>query len=277
MNEGLPSLEDTNERIERKVDQNSKIIQKYIRQANAFKFADLTDILPAGTIGNAEISHFSIAPDMTLMMRALFSDPMHYVQAGDYACLKVDGQIMMSDTTFERATAHEFLTRAHGAILITGLGLGMVLHPLIKNPRVTGITVVENNENVINLVQRTVPPYPRPGCRVRLLHSDAFWWRPSNQRFNTIWHDIWPTICTANLKEVAKLKRRYGQWLDRDDPDRWQGAWVHEKLKELKRVEDEELAFWEKKSHERNKERAARRRSRDHRDRGSAVGDGGVS
>lgn len=56
--------------------------------------------------------------------------------------------------------------------LVAGLGLGIVVHQLAKNPAVTHIDVVDRELDVIRLVQPLLPPDPR----IHVHHDDFYKW-----------------------------------------------------------------------------------------------------
>ena len=226
------SLEEVSARLTRVQRQNTGKISKYIKLANSFPTPDMAKVIPQNKKGAAQIEHFDVPADPLRTLRAMFSDPMHFIPAGKYARLTVDGQLMMTDTLFERATAHPFLKRACGDVLITGLGIGMVLAPLGSWKKIKSVTVVENSQDVIDLVE----PYVS-FSKLKVVCADAFDWHPGKRRFDVVWHDIWPTISEDSLPEIEKLKRRYGQWLKKGG---WQGAWAHEKIKEVQRKRRDE-------------------------------------
>ena len=61
-----------------------------------------------------------------------------------YIRLEMNGKgIMMSDTPMERNTNRDFIQKANGDVIIFGLGLGLVIIPLLKNENVKSILVVE--------------------------------------------------------------------------------------------------------------------------------------
>ncbi len=93
----------------------------------------------------------------------------------------------MTDFLYERLTCVEVVERAHGDMLIAGLGLGMILHPILSNPEVNSLTVIEKYPDVIDLISPTLPRDPR----VRVITDDIFTWGPpSNARYDVIWFDI---------------------------------------------------------------------------------------
>ena len=89
----------------------------------------LQDIIQCGKIGNAEI---------------IKHDGILY--------LLIDGLKWMSDEYYEYISNAEIIERAHGDVLIAGLGLGLILLPMFEDDKVETITVLENNHNVIDLV-----------------------------------------------------------------------------------------------------------------------------
>ncbi len=56
-----------------------------------------------------------------------------------------------------------------GHVLVAGLGLGLIVHALATNRSVTRITVVEREQDVIDLVAPLVPP-------VEIVHGDFWEW-----------------------------------------------------------------------------------------------------
>ncbi len=229
--------------LHRTYEYNQKKFAEISAQAQAFKFLRMATVIPEGKIGKAEVKHFKVSKSQSgaTAIRAAFDNAAHYVPPGKYAKLTVGGKVMMTDTMFEKSTNHEFLTRAHGDVLITGLGLGVVLRPLLEKDAVDRILVVEKSEDVYNLVWRyvfqAVCHKVGIGRKLNIVIADAFDWHPK-ERFDVIWHDIWSDISEDNLPEITKLKRRYGQWLNHDNPYRWQGAWVEDRLRSTKRQFD---------------------------------------
>lgn len=126
-----------------------------------------------------------------------------------------DGQLVMSDTPAEMKDHQYAVYKAHGSCLINGLGIGMILKNILLKPEVTDVTVVEIDQDLIDLV---APHYTDP--RVTFVCASAFDYQPpKGKRYQMVWHDIWDTICGDNLPEMARLHRKYGRRTD------WQGSW----------------------------------------------------
>src|SRR5689334_19270852 len=62
------------------------------------------------------------------------------------------GEVVMEDTPFELQTHLGFVMRAHGRVLVTGLGLGCVVRGLLANKNVKDVVCIENSKNVLELV-----------------------------------------------------------------------------------------------------------------------------
>lgn len=129
------------------------------------------------------------------------------------------GELVMHDEPHELRKHLEFILRAHGRVLKTGLGLGCVVRGLLANPRVTHVTVIEKEQDVLNLVA----PF-MPNDRVTIIKANALHWcKCSKQTFDCAWHDIWedesrgrPHLQISHGKLLAAMK----------DKVRMQGAWA---------------------------------------------------
>jgi hypothetical protein len=122
-------------------------------------------------------------------------------------------QIFMSDTPSEIAGHMKFLEVAHGRVLITGLGLGMVVSAHLKADIRNSAVVVEKSPDVIRLVgSQLVERWPR---RLRIVEADAFEW-PCDTFFEYAWHDIWPDIRPDNVVEMDRLREKYAYWVNEE-------------------------------------------------------------
>lgn len=118
--------------------------------------------------------------------------------------------IVMSDTAPEINDLIPHLRDLTGDVLVTGLGLGMVVHILTTIPqyssKVRSITVVEVDRDVHSMV---APVYQERDSRVRIVRADARKWVP-NHKFDAAWHDIWDEICGDNAEAMDQIKDHYG-------------------------------------------------------------------
>ncbi len=186
-------------------------------------FPQMEHVLPAGRHGLAEVRHQPLSEVMCALLAAQ-RGWRSWDRGGVNVALVIHGAdeevAMMSDMRFERESCAEVLQRAHGRVLIAGLGLGMILHPLCVDSRIERITVVEKLQDVIDLVGPSVAGYRN----LQVVHADIFSWLPDPAaRFDTIWFDIWPGWGAANLPEIFALYQRYRQYLA---PGGWMDAWM---------------------------------------------------
>jgi len=179
--------------------------------------------IPAGTIGSATVAKINTA-DYPIDTIRYALDGRGCVP-GEYTTLRINGRLVMSDTTAEVRDHLSAIWKAHGRCLINGLGLGVVVKAMLAKPEVEHIDVVENNADVIALVG---PNYSDP--RVTIHHADAYdiQWE-AGLRWNVAWHDIWYDICEDNLPEMARLHRKYGRRCD------WQDSWCKGRLLAIRR------------------------------------------
>ena len=197
-------------------------------------YACMQDLLPAGACGLARVEHFDLSPQQAAIIATETRD--WRVQPGRFTRLYVRDELVMSDTVMELESNWPAVCHANGRVLVAGLGLGLILVPMLASPRVQQVTVIEREADVIALVGPAFAEHSVSG-RLTLLCADVFRWRPPRgARYDTIYFDIWPDIAVANLPAIARLHRRYGRWLERTNPDAWMGSWQHQRLLEERRI-----------------------------------------
>jgi hypothetical protein len=187
--------------------------------------------LPAGELGTAHISKFSVSQDESIMS----SFHRSYVPEGNYTSLRISGHgLVMSDTPKEFRDHFEFFRHAAGNVLVHGLGLGCCLNVIRHIPKVQSITVIEINPDVIAIVG---PHFVDP--KISIIQGDARTWQPPKGAFyDAVWHDIWSDICTDNLKEMVAFHRRYGR------KAAWQGSWSRSECEYRKRQKNHKFRGW---------------------------------
>lgn len=104
------------------------------------------------------------------------------------ATMHLSGDLVMHDFPEELRTHLDFMLKAHGKVLVSGLGLGCVARGLLANPNVTHVTVLENSKSVLRLVY----PYMPHTVRLTILRADALrWTKETRQVFDCAYHDLW--------------------------------------------------------------------------------------
>lgn len=202
-------------------------------------FVPMIDVIPPSQFGSARVEHFDVSEDAS-MMTAL--RPGEYVPPGRYARLYVGGTMFMSDTPMERNTNYSVVRNAHGDVLIAGLGIGLILVPILKKADVRHVTVIEKSADVVALVA------PQFACdRLTVICADIYEWRPAKgTKFNTVYFDIWSGQSTDDLEDMTRLHRTFRPFFvsKGDDPVRWMDSWRRDILRSDKRREKREEWRW---------------------------------
>ena len=134
------------------------------------------------------------------------------IPQGDYIRLIVNGECMMSNTPMEKRTSMDFMINAYGDVLICGLGIGMVILPLLENEKIKSITVLEKYQDVIGCVLPQIEKYDTEK-KLKVIHQDCFDFT-TKDKFDTIFIDIWAYINSdIYKKEMQPLKRKYRKFL----------------------------------------------------------------
>jgi hypothetical protein len=143
---------------------------------------------------------------------------------GKFTALSHDGRgMVMSDTGPEIDDLRMYLGALHGHVLISGLGLGMVVHILTKCDRYSGnvasITVLEKEADVIALSGTF---YEKSDPRVKIIHADALEWTPpKGSVYDAAWHDIWDSMCEDSRPQMTSLRRRYQRYVAKGQQFCW--------------------------------------------------------
>lgn len=189
--------------------------------------AVLADLVLEGTCGAWCAEHFVVdkaAADWTLVRAAVRGSRHEYVRPGKYVKLSCNGTTVMSDTKMERTTNAAIVAQASGDVLIAGLGLGMILWPILAKPDVKSVTVIERAPEVIELVLPSLAVHPNFD-KLHVITADIFEWkRPVGASYDTIYFDIWPYISADNLSGIRKLHRRFRSRLRAGG---WMDSWAH--------------------------------------------------
>lgn len=101
--------------------------------------------------------------------------------------LKIKDKIVMVDDPLHWIGMKELAQHSTGKILVAGLGLGLIIHHLIKNKKVESIDVVEVNQDVINLVSPLLPK----DKGIKIINGNFFKEPFRKREYDTIILDLW--------------------------------------------------------------------------------------
>ncbi len=130
---------------------------------------------------------------------------------------------MMSNHESETITNQKFIDVARGEVLVFGLGIGLIIFPILQDSEIKKITIVEIDNGLIEIVSPVVKNRDVLN-KLEIINADAFTWE-TEKKFDTIYFDIWHTINTESFDEMERLKERYLKNLSTDG---WIDSWCSE-------------------------------------------------
>ncbi len=165
--------------------------------------------IPEGISGNYIIRHYTRETESRDWQMYLNMKDEPY---DNHTVLIKDGCKMpiMQDSQAEY-NEHQWLwDNVTGDVLIGGLGIGMIHQALIDNPNVTSVTVIELEQDVVDLVWE----HCAKDDSFTLIVADFETWNPpENSSFDTVWGDTWLVDNPLTMKDYRTLIRdRYSQY-----------------------------------------------------------------
>ena len=113
-----------------------------------------------------------------------------------FTAISKDNVIWMSNTPNEALTMQKVIEKSYGKVITFGLGLGYYPFMCSLKNEVESITIIEFDENIINLFKKHLLPLFPNKDKIEIIHSDAFKYLKENNinelfdfAFMDIWHD----------------------------------------------------------------------------------------
>jgi hypothetical protein len=103
--------------------------------------------------------------------------------------LKIAGSVVMVDDPAHWWSIQDTAAELRGRVLVGGLGLGLILHALARNPDIERVTVVERDADVIALM---TPNLPR-ALDIEVVLDDFLEYVESRPSFDSAFVDLWVT------------------------------------------------------------------------------------
>ena len=104
-------------------------------------------------------------------------------------------QYWMVDDPPQQRAMEIYAAHAHGRVLVAGLGLGLILHELAKNPRVNSVVVLEKSPEVMELMLSNIQYLfePKKGEPLFVVTNEDFYEFIENDTggWDTIIVDLW--------------------------------------------------------------------------------------
>jgi len=156
-------------------------------------------------------------------------------------------KVMMSDVPMEKETNQHFIDSANGNVLICGLGLGLIIFPLLQDQAITNITVIELDSGLIEMVGPIIKQHDH-FCKLNIIEGDAFSKNDliGEKIFDTIYFDIWISIMADNFREMKMLHSMYHSNLNTANPNCFIDSWCYDYCKKLEWQTSELIEFLKK-------------------------------
>lgn len=131
---------------------------------------------------------------------------------------------MMSNLETEIATNQKFIDNAKGDVLIFGLGLGLIIFPLLDDDSITSIDVVEIDSDLIQTVLPIIKSKDTQN-KLKVINSDmsVFHTFQNHRLYDTIYFDIWFNPLQAE-EEAQWFYDLYKSW---QKPNAYVDVWTN--------------------------------------------------
>ena len=117
---------------------------------------------------------------------------------------------IMQDTEQEYGEHDWLVQRMSGDVLLGGLGIGMIHIPLLESDDVTSVTIVEKEQDVIDLVWE----HCAKDERFNIVHADINTWTPpEGSSWDVAWFDTWLTHEEPMDDYITRMNDRYGNYV----------------------------------------------------------------
>lgn len=142
-----------------------------------------------------------------------------------YPAILEDERIWMTITPNEIETMKEPVGKANGNVLTYGLGLGYYTYMVSEKSDVSTVTVVEQNEDVINIFKSYILPQFKYKDKIRIIKDDAFRYAKEQmpiKNFDFVFTDLWHDVCDGTdmylkMKEYEKFcpDTKFAYWIEK--------------------------------------------------------------
>jgi len=153
--------------------------------------------------GNFMVERFMVDPSEAEILNRSFEEncpfPLSKVAPGQYTKLTYYGAAIQVDLVPMMEMVAGFVEAAHGDVLVTGLGLGLMGPMLVQNPNVKTITFMEYEPAITKLVE----PRMQGDKPITVIFGDARQALQVPVFYDCVFHDLWQTFQTHAFKTLG--------------------------------------------------------------------------
>lgn len=133
-----------------------------------------------------------------------------------YLALTEGNNIWMSLNPNEIETMKPFINKAKGHVLVLGLGLGYVPFMMSFKEEVKHITIVEKDQDIINLFNKMLYPSFKNQDKITIIKDDAINYVMHNQEYDYMFADLWhsPEDGLPLFIKLKKINKTIDCWLE---------------------------------------------------------------
>ena len=117
----------------------------------------------------------------------------YFISDFSYFAITKNNVVWMSTDPNEIETMDPYINKVHGSLLVFGLGLGYFPYMSYLKENVRDITIIENDQNVIDIFSRYIKEKLNIKIPFKIIKDDAFRYIKNNNlnKFDSIFVDIW--------------------------------------------------------------------------------------
>lgn len=144
-----------------------------------------------------------------------------FSQSFDYLELVDKERIWMSITPYEIETMKSSIAKAKGKVVTFGLGLGYFAYMCLQKEDVDEVTVIDNNETIINLFNKNIYPFFNHKNKFNIIKADAYSFLKSKdiQKYDYLFIDLYHDENDGlpfylNMKKEIPSSLNYDFWIE---------------------------------------------------------------
>ena len=132
-----------------------------------------------------------------------------YEENKEFICLLgSDGEFIMSNSNSMLKIYKPYLDEFNGEVLISGMGLGILILPLLNDDTVTKIDIVERDLDIINYVYTNRIENLDISNKINVINDDIFTFTTTNN-YDYILLNHWVKPDDITLTEVSSLQSKF--------------------------------------------------------------------